>query len=220
MNKNVRSLLLVAAGSLAIAVSTQSGHSQNFYFDADMGVALADDVKLRQFVVPTPGIDLELDPGVRLSVAGGYNFNDFVGVQLETGIIHNEIDGTTSGGNIDASIGHVPMLVDVVFRYDRPESRWVPYAGAGAGGDASLIQVDDVFAPNGTLVDGEESTVVFAWQLFAGVRYKINDMMSIGAGYKFYSAEGASWDVEGTGGEIETDSAQVHSIGVTFNMKF
>ena len=220
MNKSVRSFLLVAAGSLAIAVSTQPGHSQNFYFDADMGVALADDVNLRQFVVPTPGVKLELDPGVRLSVAGGYNFNDFVGVQLETGIIHNEIDGTTSGGNIDASIGHVPMLVDIVFRYDRPDSRWVPYIGAGAGGDASLIQIDDVMAPNGTLVDGEESTVVFAWQLFAGVRYKLNDMMSIGAGYKFYSAEGASWDVEGTGGEIETDTAEVHSFGVTFNMKF
>jgi opacity protein-like surface antigen len=214
MNKTVRSLLLIAAGSLSMAMFTQPGHSQNFYFDADMGVALADDVKLRQFVVPTSGIDLELEPGMRLSVAGGYNFNDFVGVQLETGIIHNEVD------NIDASIGHVPMLVNVVFRYDRPESKWVPYAGAGAGGDASLIQVDDVFAPNGTLVDGEESTVVFAWQLFAGVRYKLNDMMSIGAGYKFYSAEGASWDVHGTGGEIETGTADVHSFGVNFNMKF
>lgn len=220
MNKTVRSLVLVAAGSLAMAVFTQPGHSQNFYLDADLGVALADDVSLRQFVVPTPGVKLELDPGVRLSVAGGYNFNDFVGLQLESGIIHNEVKGTTRGGSIDASIGHVPMLVDVVFRYDKPESKWVPYAGAGAGGDASVIQLDHVRAPNGTLVDGEGSTVVFAWQLFAGVRYKLNDMMSIGAGYKFYSADGASWDIRRTAGDIESGTARVHSVGVNFNMKF
>jgi opacity protein-like surface antigen len=112
------------------------------------------------------------------------------------------------------------MLVDVVFRYDKPQSKWVPYAGAGAGGDASIIELDHIRAPNGTVVDGDGSTVVFAWQLFAGVRYKFNDMMSIGAGYKYYSVDGASWDVSHTSGDIESGTARIHSVGVNFNMKF
>ena len=219
-NKTVRSLVLAAAGSLAIAILTQPGFSQGFYIDADLGVALADDVKLREFVVATPGLKLELDPGVHLSFAGGYNFNEFFGLELESGLIHNEVDGISGGGDIDASIGHVPMLANVVFRYDKRDFNWIPYAGAGAGGDFSVFQLDDIRAPYGTVVDGEGSTLVFAWQLFAGVRYKLNEFMSIGAGYKFFSSEGASWDVSHTSGDIEADTAYVHSIGVTFNMKF
>lgn len=220
MKKTFRSLALAVGCCCGSFAWPEVGHSQGFYLNANAGVSLADKVNLRQFLVPTRGAKIDLDPGPRLSVAGGYNFNDYLGVQLETGFIYNNVKSVTGGGSIDASLSHVPMLADFVVRYDKPDCKWVPYAGAGAGGDVSVIGLDHVSAPNGAVVDGSAGTVVFAWQAFAGARYKFNQNMSIGGGYKFFSASGASWDVHHTSGEIKTGTAGIHSFGVDFSMKF
>lgn len=216
MQNTIRSFAVVAGCCLGWLVLPNVGRGQNFYFDAQAGVSLADDLKLSRFVAATPGSKLKLDPGPRLSVAGGYHFNDYIGAQLETGFIANEVEDSDG----DLVISHVPILADVVLRYDKPDCNWVPYAGAGAGGAVSIITLDHVRGPTGGVVDGTGSTVVFAWQVFAGVRYKLNDKMSIGGGYKFFSADGATWDVEDTAGDIKTGTAQVHSFGVDFTMKF
>ncbi len=202
--------------SLSFLLGPNPALSQNFYFGADAGVALAEDVDLRHFVVSTRGSKLKLNAGPRLTLAGGYHLNDYVGFQLESGLISNEIKGSDG----DMAISHVPILADVVLRYDKPDCSWIPYAGAGAGGAASIVFLDHVRAPDGTVVDGSGSTMVFAWQAFAGLRYTLNSTMSLGGGYKFFSAEGASWDVERGAGDIETGTAHVHSLVVDFTMKF
>ena len=215
-----RSFVLLGACSIALFVLPQAGRGQGFYFNANAGVSFAEKVDLREFLVSTPGTKLEFDPGPRLALAGGYNFNSFIGVQLETGFIANNVKGVSGGGDIDAALAHVPILADVVLRYDKPDCKWVPYAGIGAGGGISTIGLDDVRAPNGAVVDGSDSDFVFAWQAFAGVRYKFWNNMSIGAGYKYYYAGNATWDVENSSGDIKTGKAQVHSFGVDFTMTF
>ena len=220
MKINSRSIAIVGGCCLGLLTLPGVGHSQGFYLNANAGVSFADDVDLHQFLVSTRGTELEFDPGGRLSVAGGYNINPYIGVQLETGFIFNNVKGVSSGGDIDAVLSHVPMLADVVFRYDKADCNWVPYIGAGIGGDVSIIGLDNVRAPNGALVDGSDSDIVFAWQAFAGLRYKFMPKMSIGAGYKYYYAGNATWDVENSSGDIKTGKAQVHSFGVDFTMTF
>jgi opacity protein-like surface antigen len=195
-------------------------HGQGFYAGGNAGLALGEDVRIDRFIVRTPGTQFELHPGGRLSIFGGYNFNDFVGAQIETGFIYNDIDQIKGGGSIDGALMHVPLLADIVLRYDRPNFAWVPYVGIGGGGDVSEVWLDHVRAPNGSIVDGVGSDVVFAWQAFAGLRYKFAENMSIGAGYKFFWADGASWDVEHTPSSIDSGTARVHSILVDFTWKF
>ncbi|MBC8002751.1 MAG: outer membrane beta-barrel protein, partial [Opitutaceae bacterium] len=117
---------------------------------------------------------------------------------------------------------HVPFIFNVVFRCDRTNSNWLPYIGAGAGCDASIINLDHTITPvPGVTVDGTDVSMVFAWQAFAGVRYRIDPNMSIGAGYKYYQAQGGSWDVQYSGSNsIQFGQARVHGILVEFNMKF
>jgi opacity protein-like surface antigen len=214
MNLNLSTVRVAAGCCFALLTLPAVAQDRGFYFNADAGVALADDVSVESFLGARGG-DLELDPGMRLSVAGGYNFCEYFGLQAETGFIFNSIDGSDG----DAALSHVPLLLDAVFRYDKPNSRWVPFVGAGLGGDLSVISFDQVHYGGGVL-DGSDSSLVFAWQLFGGVRFKLNDRMSLGGGYKFYSADGAEWNVEHTSRDIETDTARVHSILVDFNMKF
>jgi opacity protein-like surface antigen len=220
MKTMLRSSALLGSCCLGLLARPEVGRSQGFYLNADAGAALADNVDLNRFIVPTPGGKIKLDPGVRLSAAGGYNFNNYLGAEIETGFIVNEIKSMTGGSSIDAALVHTPLLANVVVRYDKPECKWVPYLGAGAGGDISVIAFDNVRAPNGSVVDGSGSTVVFAWQIFAGLRYKLTERISLGGSYKFFSANGATWDVEDTSGDIKADTARVHSLLVDFTIKF
>lgn len=220
MKTFLHKISIVTVSLLGIMAATSTARAQGFYLNADLGVALAEDVKMTRFITPTPGLKLELDAGPRLSVAGGYNFNDYVGVQLETGFIYNEVGGLSAGGDIDASLSHVPLLVDFVVRYDKPDSKFVPFAGIGFGGDISVLAVDNVRAPNGTRVDGAGSDVVFAWQVFVGARYNLTERISVGGAYKFFSAQGATWDVERSSGDIKSDTANVHSLVADFTIRF
>ena len=213
---------VVGMGAVLLAVAPLSADAEEhgFYFSADAGVSLAQPVDLKKFVTPLSGVEVKFDPGFRVGVAGGYNITDFIGVELETGYMYNSVKSVTGVGSIDASLSHIPMMANVVLRYDKPDCKWVPYGGAGAGGDVSVINLDQVDA-DGTIIDGTDSSIVFAWQAFAGVRYKLNDAMSIGAGYKFYSSSAASWDVSGFGSDsIKIGRANVHSITAAFNWKF
>jgi opacity protein-like surface antigen len=64
------------------------------------------------------------------------------------------------------------------------------------------------------------SDIVFAWQAFVGLRYRFADNMSVGGGYKYFWADGATWDVEHTPNDIKSDHAAVHSIVVDFTFTF
>ena len=220
MKTNSILLTFAIAGGLSLLAHSSLAQSRGWYVSADAGAAIAEDVDLKRFVTPTPGAKMELETGGRLSAAGGFNFNDYFGVQLETGFIFNDVKGVTGVGDFDAVLGHSPLLVSAVVRYDQPRSPIVVFGGAGAGGDISIISLDWARGPNGVIVDGDSSTAVFAWQVFAGARYKITDRISLGASYKFFWADSASFDVDHTSGDIKIGKAQVHSVLVDFNIKF
>lgn len=220
MGNKWNSLVLVGVCASGLAALPSIGFSQGVYLNAGAGVAIADDVDLKDFLgAPPAGTKVEFDPGFRLSLAGGYNFNEYFGTELETGFIYNNIKGVTGTGDVDASLSHVPIMANLVLRCDRPESRWVPFLGGGAGGDLSILTIDE--APT---LDGTEGDLNFAWQAFGGLRYKITENMSIGASYKFYSVDKASWDVE-SGGTTFSDAikigwANTHNVLIDFNLKF
>ncbi|MEY2407640.1 MAG: outer membrane protein beta-barrel domain [Verrucomicrobiota bacterium] len=213
MKMTIRSLIFAGAGCVCLAARPGFAQNHGFYLNAEGGVALADQVNLKQFFGPTGGVQLDFDTGARFTASGGWNFNEYIGIEGETGFIYN------SFRKIEASLSHVPMMANVVVRYDQPNCNWIPYAGVGAGGDVSIISLDNVTG-NGVTADGSEATLEFAWQAFAGLRYRFNPSMSIGAGYKYYSVDGASWDFAGFNNSIRIGHANVHSILIEFNMKF
>jgi opacity protein-like surface antigen len=194
--------------------SATAARSQG-YFNADVGVAIAENVKVKSLNgVATPsGVKFDLDPGVRFGVAGGYNFHPFLGVEIESGFIYNSINGVVGpGGSVgtDASLSHVPIQANLVFRYDQANSPWVPFAGVGAGGDLSIL-VDNT-------ADESDTKFVFAWQGFGGVRYKLNESMSLGAAYKYYSVQNTSFNLPS--GSFDLGHANIHSFLFDFNWKF
>jgi opacity protein-like surface antigen len=76
----------------------------------------------------------------------------------------------------------------------------VPFASAGAGVAFTFFNADDLVndpgGPNEFILDGSESDAVFAWQLSAGLKYQLNDRMSMGVAYKFLYTGEPDWEAQ------------------------
>lgn len=221
MKKKNGFVSMVGLGTSLLVVSSVAaqGAEKGPFLNFDAGVALAEDVDLKKFIVPVSGVKVEFDPGARFSVGGGYNFNEYIGLGVETGFIYNSVDKLKGSGgslsDIDSSLSHVPMMANVTLRYDKPDVKWLPYAGFGAGGDISILNISEFAGSN---VDETDSDVVFAWQAFAGLRYKITPQISLGGGYKYYWADDAELNISGA--DIKQGSAGIHSFVLSFNFSF
>src|SRR5437867_8113428 len=181
---------VIAGGcGAAMAVSIVTTHAQepssNFYVTGGVGPALTLDTDVKEFFGPTSGAKVRFDTGVRFSVAGGYQFKDWLAVELETGLIYNSVDRVTGSSNADFSVSHVPFLANVVCQCPRM-APIVPYAGVGAGFAASVIDIDS-FTLGTTTVTGSESDIVFAYQAFIGARYELNERMGVSFTYKYFA---------------------------------
>lgn len=207
--------VLSLLATLSLAATTRAADSR-FYLTADAGVALTDDVNA---VVPTFGpavaTRLDLRPGVRLSVAGGWRVTDWFALEAETGVMGNGFDGVTGNG----AIAQLPLLANAVVRCHRL-GKWEPFAGAGAGGAFSVLNLDKIqFTGGGPVFDGSATDTVFAWQAFGGLRYRFNQRMSLGVAYKYLHTGDADWKVKGFA-PISAEGASSHSLSAVFSIRF
>jgi opacity protein-like surface antigen len=84
----------------------------------------------------------------------------------------------------------------------------------------NVIWLDNDSLGNGSRVDGSAGDAVFAWQVYGGFRFKINDSMSAGVVYKYLDTQASEWDVDNTSQDIRFGKVHVHSISATFSMSF
>lgn len=205
------------ATSLCLLAQPQGRLEPRPYVRGDIGPVLTEDVDA-DFFPGAGSVTLDLDPGVRFGVAGGALFGDFFGLEFETGWILNEIDSITGFDDVDGWVSQVPFLVNATFQF-KNNSGLTPFIGAGAGGAAIGINLDD--AESGAVeVDGSASDVVFAWQAFGGLKYEINHNLSVGLIYRYFWSDDGEWDVEDTGQDIEFDGGRSHSISAIVSYSF
>lgn len=204
--------LLVAA---VLLVVTPVAPAASFYFTADAGVLLTDDVDavVPQFGPPV-ATTFNLDPGIRFQVGVGYRLTDWFAVELQSGAAANNFDGLAGSGMIN----QVPILLNGVFR--KKFGAFEPFVGAGAGTAASFVAFDNaILTPAGPVLDGTEVDMVFAWQLYGGLDYRFNKSMAVGLVYRFIAAGDSDWDVSGLG-TIAAEGTTSHTIGAHFSLEF
>jgi opacity protein-like surface antigen len=191
MKMNFYQRLLGGAALAAVFVTNAAaGEANRFYFKGDLGVALTEDVKLREFFgagLPANS-EIELDPGVRFGIKGGYEVTDWFATEIETGVTANRVDSISTGTGDSAGITQVPLLLNV--RFQCPACKQVsPYFGGGAGFASTIFWGDGltVGTPgNQVYFDGGVAGIAFAYQAFAGVRFSITERMSVNLEYHFF----------------------------------
>jgi len=198
--------------------------STRFYAKVDAGGNITQDANLNEFFGPVaPGTKVKFDPGFRAGLAGGYQLTDWFAPEVEMGYMENQIKGITGADRIhDAWFANVPFLVNG--KLQLPNASIVtPYAGAGVGFSEALLSVGHIDL-DGTSLHGDVNDTVFAWQAFAGLRFKLNEHMGVNLEYRYFNAEGASWQADFTRGTasdtMRMSNTHTHAISVAFEYRF
>jgi opacity protein-like surface antigen len=202
-------LCLLAVGSSPALADERHG----LYFNADLGGSLVNKLSLNEFPDAPPGGRVELHPGVRFGLASGYRVNEWFSAGGEFGYNWNLFK------DADGYLSQTPFMGNVEFRLPN-KSSIVPFIGGGPGMSFNVIWLDDDSLGNGSRVDGSAGDAVFAWQVYGGFRFKINDSMSAGIVYKYLDTQASEWDVDNTSQDIRFGKVHVHSISATFSMSF
>jgi opacity protein-like surface antigen len=190
-------------GTPALGSETNAFWSlEKAYFSFDAGVNLLQDFDLN-------GATAEADPGWRMGFTAGYNFNRWLGVEGEIGYAYAPLS------DVDARFDYVPLLANVIFRYEN-RSKFTPYVGVGAGGAGSIF----IFERGS--ISGDDSNIMFAWQAKAGVRYQINEKLSVGIAYKYFGTAEQNYRIEDDGGDLKFRFRDIHThfVGLVLQGRF
>ena len=161
--------LLCGLAAVGLTTGTYAAESGN-YFKLDVGPNYVGETT-QEFLNPPFTRDLDWNIGVRASVAEGFALNRFLALEVESGLIWNELDESVDW------IMQVPLLANIVLRYEC-KGGFTTFVGAGGGGA--------VFMANTTVIDDDsDATLVPAWQAMAGLNYNVGSNLSIGLVYKY-----------------------------------
>lgn len=241
--KTIKSCVYGVLGSCcllaALIAQPAQAADQVFYFKADAGLALVQDVDVKSiegYALPLTGTlsdpvtvfgitipagtytvnkpKVSFDPGLRVDMIGGYKVSETVALELEAGLLYNSLDKLSISGTQDT----VPFS----HSYKLNANLWqVPVFVNGV----YTFKLDSKFKPflgagvGGvwTCVEGSgesESDFTFAYQGMAGIRYELSNTMDIGLTYKFLGS------LDHEFGGIKTDGIYSHSILAAFTFRF
>jgi len=215
---------LLSASVLMVCALPVLGQSSKFYAKVDLGGNWTHDTQLTEFFGPVAsGTKVKFDPGFRAGMAGGYQLTEWFAPEVELGFVENKIDSITGADRVhDSWFANVPFLVNAKFQYPN-SSRLTPYGGAGVGFSAALLSVGEIEL-GGTSVHGDISDTVFAWQAFAGLRYRISDQMGLSVEYRYFQADPASWEADFTSrtfsDTMRMGRTTTQSISLAFDFRF
>ena len=227
------SILLAAAALVSLLFPNPS--SAQYYYDSSsssgrpyfrvgVGPAFTTDGSLTEFSGFAAGNKVSYDTGYALDAAIGFAFNPWISAEFETGLIANQISHVEGFTLDDTYLYNVPFMVNVTFKYNIPRTIVTPYVGAGLGGSVTGFDTD-YFSNGHVSVYGSASTVVFAYQFYAGVRFELNDQMSVALGYKYFATGNSDFHYESFHHgqpdlHLGIEGVASHIVTVSFNMRF
>ena len=225
MKTKIGSFALILCGSLLMFATTraQAQVGNRFYVKGDIGANWTQNADLREFFGEplTTGAKVKFDTGVRLGFTAGFRVTEWFSPEVETGIMASEIKSISGASHVDAVFSNVPLMFNV--RFQPPRMYTVtPYFGFGTGVSFPIIDVDQITIGNTSIFDGSDSDAVWAYQAFAGVRFKINENMGVSVEYRYFHADSAHWEADfATGSEqFRFGQTETHCVSFAFDFRF
>jgi len=217
-----------------------SSFMDKLYFTTDVGLNWVPDIGVKDLnfalgganIVQITNNELSMDLGVRWDIGIGYEFTDNFRVQLETGILHNNLDnwsgtvvdtiglfsgipGATANFDESDSSGHlrqIPIMVSGIYEFDMGDGDRTD-KGAGAswrfkpyiGGGIGAVHIDSDMEIDRTLDLGHSGNDwVFGYQAMAGIEYEITDNWFVSISYRFLGL------TEGNLGPLELNGVPIN----------
>jgi opacity protein-like surface antigen len=176
------------------------------YVRTDLGFGFVNNLESSQTLTGTvlPGVtgtlanpSISINPGVRFDVTPGFNFTDWLGVELSGGILYNGLDHLNGNGTLKLDGGtevigdgglsltgryiQVPVLLSSVFRWPG-QGRWKPYLSTGFGFAYSQLQITQI--DNTQTSDQFEEAYSPAFSVGSGFIWQVSDGVDFDVAYK------------------------------------
>ena len=198
--------------------SSAQAQNRGYYVSGNAGVSLLSDAKLESNNLKFG--EFSFDPGFNVGVALGYNFGS---LRLEGEIAYhrNEMDeifqnslviGCPCVSSIDGSLSTLSYMINGYYDFHLANSGLVPYLGAGLGAATTKVDIG---------LSGDDTDIVFAYQVAGGVGYKINPNMTLTAGYRYFATTESEFEVTGLlGPGVSTVFTEVESHEVMVGLRY
>jgi OOP family OmpA-OmpF porin len=176
-----------------------------FYAEFRAGVSVIPDIDVSGGGLSA---DAEFDPGFAVGGAiGWYAFPTIPSLRTEIDLSYREAD-VDKIGPLDGA-GEVSVfsaMVNVIYDIDL-DSPVTPYIGVGIG-----LGLADVDSDNGALLDINDDSLEFAWNVLLGAAFQLNDSVSLTAGYKYLGITDPEFDATagGASGTLDAEDVQSH----------
>jgi opacity protein-like surface antigen len=176
------------------------------YVRTDLGFGFVNNLESSQILTGTvlPGAtgtlvnpSISINPGVRFDVTPGFNFTDWLGLEISGGILYNGLDHLNGNGTLTLDGGtevvgdgglsltgryiQVPVLLSSVFRWPG-QGRWKPYLSTGFGFAYSQLQITQI--DNTQTSDQFEEAYSPAFSVGSGFIWQVSDGVDFDVAYK------------------------------------
>ena len=175
-----------------------------FYVRTEGGARFVSSMNIVNIVGPlgpsNPMIQKEIafSTGYRQDLDIGVWLTPWFGLAIETGFALNAIRGNTEGMTVSSSTyWSVPIMAQICFQYPN-DTGFVPYLNFGFGGGWNYFTIGSISYPlagQGSTLSGSGNDMNNAYQIAAGVRWRIWEQMGITLAYKFYGTSQPTLDM-------------------------
>jgi len=200
------------------ATMVELGEWESFFLNAGIGGSLQGQLTARRvdngnnrqaypYTYPNgttvAGENFTFNPGFRLDVEFGYNFYEWLGVGLQTGLTYNGINqynatfNTSPGGvlppgsynmSADGELVQVPVQINGILRWPG-QMKLRPFVGGGIGAIWQQLDVNNYYLAN-TDIQGNycRSAFQFGWNAQVGLTYTVEPGVDFYGAFKMLSA--------------------------------
>ena len=208
----MKRFILMAIFALVFITTSAHAADKGMYVSGNLGLSIADDTDLSVFGIEFATISF--DPGFTIGGAIGYDYGN---IRVEGEIAYHfwDMDEGTVGpiapgcpctGPIDGDASALSFMLNGYYDFQITNSSLAPYLGGGIGG-ANI---------NGDItVLGDDSDIVFAYQLMAGIGFEINPSTTLTLGYRYFATTDPEIEIFGAPVEF-TVSSHDFSLGARF----
>jgi opacity protein-like surface antigen len=198
-----------------------------FYVRTEGGARFVSSMNIVNIVGPVgatnPMIQKEIafSTGYRQDIDIGVWLTPWFGLAVETGFALNAIRGNTQGMTVSSSTyWSVPIMAQLCFQYPN-DTGFIPYLNFGFGGGWNYFNIGSInyTGNNFTTLSGAGNDMNNAYQIAAGVRWRIWEQLGLTLAYKFYGTSQPTVDM-GDNQQVTFGSPVTNSIELGGNFSF
>jgi opacity protein-like surface antigen len=163
--------------------------------------------------------EIAFSTGYRQDFDIGVWLTPWFGLAIETGFALNAIRGNTAGMTVSSSTyWSVPIMAQLCFQYPN-DTGFIPYLNFGFGGGWNYFDIGSIKYPGSLTLSGAGNDMNNAYQIAAGVRWRIWEQLGLTLAYKFYGTSQPTVDM-GDNQQVTFGSPVTNSIELGGNFSF